>query len=122
MHRYLPLLILVSACSQEADSISMSDQAFAQTVLSQAQIGQPLTAAQATLKQLGLDCAPVVAKPLPGTTPDPRFSEFSCSRPPPPQDKCWQRINLLAYDGKIASITLSFEQLLESTDGSACGR
>ncbi|NZA27705.1 hypothetical protein H0E84_15090 [Luteimonas sp. SJ-92] len=122
MHRFLPLLVLAASCSQAETSGSMSDEAFAQTVLSRAKIGQSLSAAEASLGGLELDCSAVVAKPLPGSVPDLESRTIQCSRPPLPQDQCWQRIELTARKDKIVSISLTFEQLPGSVDGSACGR
>ena len=100
----------------------MSDERFAKTVLLRAKIGQSLSAAEAGLKQLGLSCFDEVAKPVPGSTPNPDARTVQCSRPPPPQEQCWQQIVLSARKGKITSIALNFEQVAGSVDGSACGR
>jgi hypothetical protein len=122
MNRYLPLLLLAASCTQAQTLGSMSDESFAQAVLSRSKIGQSLAEAESRLKELDLDCSEISVRPVPGSTPDLDSRIIGCSRPPPPQDQCWQRINLSARRGVIVSITLEFEQLPGSVDGSACGR
>jgi hypothetical protein len=122
MYRYLPLLFFTASCSQAQAPGSMSDEGFAQAVLSRAKIGQSLTLAEAELRKLRLACTAVEVRPVPGSTYDTDIRRSACSRPPPPQDQCWQRIELGARKDEIVSITLYFEQLPGSVDGSACGR
>ena len=124
MHRHLPILLVLvlSGClAQTADRVS--DQEFAARALAQAKIGQSLAEAETNLKSLGLACFPVVIRPIPGV-PQSQLgqSELSCSRPAPPQHDCRQEISLLANNGKVVSVKLSFEQLPDSQDGTSCGR
>jgi hypothetical protein len=122
MLRYLPLLALVASCSQGKDTGAMSDAAFAEATLSRAQIEHSLAAAENSLKSLGLDCAELVTKPLPGIAPNPEVRTIVCSRLAPPRDQCRQQIQLTARRDKISTISLDFEQLHGSVDGSLCGR
>src|SRR5580765_3506209 len=100
MRRYLPLLVLVASCNQNKDTGVMSDAAFAEAVLSRAQIEHSLATAENSLKSLGLYCSEVVPRPIPGITPNPEFRTIQCSRPAPPQDQCRQQIEPTARKGK----------------------
>jgi hypothetical protein len=100
----------------------MSDAGFAEATLSRVQIEHSLAAAENSLERLGLDCAELVTKPLPGIAPNPEFRTIVCSRLAPPRDQCRQQIQITARKDKISTISLDFEQLYGSVDGSSCGR
>lgn len=100
----------------------MSDEQFARAVLARTVIGHSHTVAEKELTALGLTCSEAVVKAIPGTATNGQSRERQCSRPPPPQEQCVQRIEIQSVKDRIVRIALSFEQLPGSVDGSACGR